>query len=92
MAHLHIHTLPDGTETSPPVIDPADESLHWHTVSGVRTSSNGPLGGDHTHALDGQTTSPPIDRDSVHLDEDKSATLGDIKFLLDEITLDLKQW
>lgn len=64
MAHLHIHTLPDGTETSPPVIDPADESLHWHTVSGVRTSSNGPLGGDHTHALNGQTTSPPIDRDT----------------------------
>ena len=64
MAHLHIHTLPDGTETSPPVIDPADESLHWHTINGVRTSSNGPLGGNHTHTIDGETTSAPIDRDS----------------------------
>lgn len=64
MAHLHVHTLPEGIETSPPVIDPADESLHWHTVSGARTSSNGPLGGDHTHTLDGETTSPPINRDT----------------------------
>lgn len=64
MAHLHIHTLPDGTETGPPVIDPNNVDLHWHTVAGVRTSSNGPLAGDHTHTIDGETTSPPIDRDS----------------------------
>ncbi len=64
MAHFHIHTLPDGTETSAPVIDPDNEELHWHTVDGVKTSSNGPLGGDHTHTIDGETTSPPIDRDS----------------------------
>lgn len=64
MAHFHIHTLPEGTETSAPVIDPENEDLHWHTVDGVRTSSNGPLGGDHTHTIDGETTSPPIDRDS----------------------------
>lgn len=63
MAHLHIHTLPDGTETSPPVIDPENPDLHWHTVSGARTSSNGPLGGNHTHEFDGETTSPPINRD-----------------------------
>lgn len=63
MAHFHIHTLPDGTETSAPIIDPDNEELHWHTVDGVKTSSNGPLGGDHTHAFDGETTSPPIDRD-----------------------------
>lgn len=64
MAHFHIHTLPDGTETGAPVIDPDNEDLHWHTVDGVKTSSNGPLGGDHTHTIDGETTSPPIDRDS----------------------------
>ena len=64
MAHFHIHTLPDGTETSAPIVDPDNEELHWHTVAGARTSSNGPLGGDHTHTIDGQTTSPPIDRDS----------------------------
>ena len=64
MAHFHIHTLPNGTETSAPVIDPDNEDLHWHTVDGERTSSNGPLGGDHTHTIGGETTSPPIDRDS----------------------------
>lgn len=63
MAHLHVHLMPDGTETSPPVPDPADENLHWHTVTGNRTSSNGPLGGDHTHTLDGEVTSALIDRD-----------------------------
>lgn len=63
MAHLHVHTVGDR-ETSAPVIDPDDESLHWHTLGGNRTSSNGPLGGDHTHTIDGDTTSPPIDRDS----------------------------
>lgn len=64
MAHFHIHTLQDGTETSAPIIDPEDEELHWHTVDGERTSSNGPLGGVHTHTINGETTSPPIDRDS----------------------------
>lgn len=64
MAHRHIHTLPDGTETGPPVIDPDNEELHWHIVDGERTSSNGPLGGDHTHTVGDETTSGPIDRDS----------------------------
>ncbi len=63
MAHLHVHTVGDR-ETSEPIIDPDDESLHWHTLGGNRTSSNGPLGGVHTHTIDGETTSPPIDRDS----------------------------
>lgn len=63
MAHLHIHLMPDGTETSPPVPDPADENLHWHTVTGNRTSSSGPLGENHTHTVDGEVTTPPIDRD-----------------------------
>lgn len=64
MAHFHIHTLPDGTETSAPVIDPDNDDLHWHTVGGERTSSNGPLSGDHTHTSNGVETSGPIDRDS----------------------------
>lgn len=64
MAHFHIHTLPDGTETSAPVIDPDNEELHWHTVDGEITSSNGPLGENHTHTIGDDTTSPPIDRDS----------------------------
>lgn len=63
MAHLHIHTLPDGTETSAAVVDPDNEELHWHTVNGERTSTD-PFGAGHTHAIDGETTSPPIDRDS----------------------------
>lgn len=63
LAHLHIHTVGDR-ETSAPIIDPDDENLHWHTLGGNRTSSNGPLGGNHTHTIDGETTSPPIDRDS----------------------------
>lgn len=63
MAHFHIHTVGDR-ETSAPVIDPDNENLHWHTLGGNRTSSNGPLGGDHTHTIDGETTSSPIDRDS----------------------------
>lgn len=77
MAHLHIHILPDGTETSAPVTDPADPNLHWHTVNSVRTSTNGPLGGNHTHTLDGETTSPPIDRDT------EEETMGDqeMKFI-----------
>jgi HK97 family phage prohead protease len=79
MAHLHIHLMPDGTETSPPVPDPADENLHWHTVTGNRTSSNGPLGGDHTHTLDGEVTSPPIDRDNM---DDKGDNMTrEIKFV-----------
>jgi HK97 family phage prohead protease len=84
MAHLHIHLMPDGTETSPPVPDPADENLHWHTVTGNRTSSNGPLGGDHTHTLDGDVTSPPIDRDSM---DDKGDNMTrEIKFVGGSVT------
>ena len=63
MAHLHVHTLPDGTETGPAVIDPDDENLHWHLVDGNQTSTD-KFGAGHTHTLDGETTSPPIDRDS----------------------------
>lgn len=81
MAHLHIHILPDGTETSAPVIDPADPDLHWHTVNSVRTSTNGPLGGNHTHTLDGETTSPPIDRDSSHDDEEETMGDQEMKFI-----------
>ncbi len=63
MAHFHIHTLPDGTETSAPVIDPDNEELHWHTAGDERTSTDA-FGAGHTHTIDGEITSPPIDRDS----------------------------
>lgn len=63
MAHLHVHTLLDGTETGPAVIEPDDETLHWHMVDGEKTSIDA-FGEGHTHTFDGETTSPPIDRDS----------------------------
>jgi len=69
MAHFHIHTLPDGTETSAPVIDPENDELHWHLVGVEKTSSNGPLAGEHTHTINGETTSPPIDRDTNDNDD-----------------------
>ena len=63
MAHLHIHTLPDGVETSIAVIDPENDQLHWHTVDDGRTSTD-PFGDGHTHTFEGATTSGPIDRQS----------------------------
>ena len=63
MAHLHIHTLPDGVETSIAVIDPDNDQLHWHTIEGERTTTD-PFGDGHTHTFEGATTSGPIDRQS----------------------------
>ena len=62
MAHLHVHTLPGGKETSAAVIDPDNENLHWHTVDGERTSIDA-FGAGHTHTFEGSVTSGPIDRD-----------------------------
>ena len=77
MAHLHVHTIPDGTETSAAIIDPDNEDLHWHTVDGERTSTDA-FGAGHTHTIDGETTSPPIDRDSNKGDE---MTNQEIKYI-----------
>lgn len=63
MAHFHIHTLPDGTETGLPVTDTTNVDKHFHIVEGDATSSDA-FGVGHTHTIHGEITSPPIDRDS----------------------------
>jgi HK97 family phage prohead protease len=69
MAHLHVHTLPDGRETGPAIIDSVNANLHAHAIDDGVTSTDA-FGAGHTHTFQGEQTSLPIDRDSVHLDDD----------------------
>jgi len=58
----HIHTLFDGTRTGPEIVDSNDPNLHWHEVSGSRTSTDA-FGPGHMHEFEGDKTSAPIDID-----------------------------
>jgi HK97 family phage prohead protease len=69
MAHLHVHTLSDGRETGPAVANADNPNLHLHLVGDDPTSVDA-FGAGHTHTFQGEETSGPIDRDSVHLDDD----------------------
>jgi len=58
----HFHTLLDGVETSTEIIDPDDSNQHWHTVNGEQTSTD-PFGPGHTHTVDSDETSGPIEKE-----------------------------
>lgn len=47
-------------ETGPEIIDPDNNSKHWHMLEGDRTSTEN-FGPKHTHTINGQLTGPPIE-------------------------------
>ncbi len=80
----HIHTLPDGRETGPDVVDPDNDQLHWHLVEGERTSSTA-FGAGHTHTFDGAETSGPVEQN-----DDKA--MVELIRALSELKNEVKSW
>ncbi len=58
----HVHTIRVSGRlktTSNTVVDPDDDTQHFHRINGGKTSSD-EFGGGHTHTYRGNRTSPPL--------------------------------